>query len=213
MPGNHQTRRVTLAENYETSQPVIARFTVSPWAHRWSGYNRTPKQQAGISKLQSAHARVRWHGYGYARIGERDRDICSLTGQGLTDRQIADRVNDTHLWHLVPITRRQVCNIRHEHEDCSSYCKRLDLLETWATPAPANPNPTPDRAITDDGGMDTANHRSDDAAGLAAVSIPTSSAISDRHFQRHVWRTINTRYGPLTYRHDVLRYPLKPPGG
>ena len=26
---------------------------------------------------------------------------------------------------------------------------------------------------------------------------------------RHVWRTIPTRYGPLTYPHDVIRYPLR----
>ena len=178
----------------------IARFIVNPWLHRWAHLN--PKHAADVSKLQSARGRKRHHGNGYARIGERDRDICGLARHGLTDKEIANSVNAAHLWHLTPIRRRRVCAIRHQHTACpqDQPCRHPDVLEVEAGDGA---EPVVIRWPRDTAGT-SINSQPDTAVSLGyGIGSATPAA------PRRVWRTIPTRYGAFTYPHDTARWPLK----
>ena len=205
MPDIQPTCIEILTENPEHSQPTfrVDTFRVAYWAHRWSGYNRTRQQQTDISRLQSARALKRHHGNGYARIGQRDRDVCDMAQQGLTDRQIANTVNSRHQWHLIPIRRRRVCAIRHQHSGCSSSypCRLPAILETVVVDSdPHSPRAFPIDTST----VSTASL----AVGGNTVDVSYWIGSATPSPRRYVRRTIPTRYGSLTYVHDLARWPL-----
>lgn len=200
MPGKQLDRKTILTQSNPNSHHEyrVDTFTVNPWWHvaRARDWVIRNGKEADISRLQSARARLRWHGTGYARIGQRNRHACQLFQQhpDWTDAHVARRLNGAHGWRLSPISRRQVCNIRHQHTDCAGPCVRTDLLETTANPGSVHP------AIGIDG----------PTLAMQQVADP-SIPILDRDCHRYVWRTIPTRYGAFTYLHDVQRWPLKPP--
>ena len=164
MPGKQCDRKVIVAQSDRNSHHEyrVDTFTVNPWWHtsRARDWVIRNGKEADVSRLQSARARRRWHFNGYARIGQRNRDICALVQQGYSDSQIANIVNAAHLWHLTPIRRRRVCAIRHQHRGCptDSPCNRPDLLETLAAIPTgvgglgAGPSPHPTVSRSDDGG-------------------------------------------------------------